>query len=121
MTDGQNTDQSLDAIYGKAITLAADRLGQMNAHQTDEEFDRGARSVGTLVRTAMQVDALKSQIEKDRATDDAKADLTLPSEDEIEEFKATIMAQLERDEEAETKTPDNERDDQEPECGGCDA
>ncbi len=121
MTDGHNTDQSLEAIYMRAITLAAERLQHMNAHQTDEEFDRGARSAGTLVRTAMQVDALKSQLEKDRAANVAQADLTLPSEQQIQDLTAEVVAAVEREEARQDQASGGEQSAGEAVAGGGEA
>lgn len=96
MTVGRETDQSLNAIYAETIKLAADRLKYMSAGQENIEFDRDARSVGVLVRTATQVNALKADIEKAMNVDEADDQPRTPTEDELAGFKAEILARLQR-------------------------
>lgn len=96
MSDNPATEHSLAAIYARAIDLAADRLAVMDDAQPNDEFDRDARSVGTLVRTAMQVNALKASREKEAAALDEDAAPTPPSEDDLAAYKAEIMARLAR-------------------------
>ena len=99
MGDAPASETTLDDVYDRAIALAAGRLAAMAHHDEAAEFDRGARSAGALIRTAMQASALRSQTEKDAAPDDA-APKTL-SEDDIARLRAEIVAKLERIERAE--------------------
>ncbi|MEL7488865.1 MAG: hypothetical protein AAGJ87_16835 [Pseudomonadota bacterium] len=110
MGERPDTDETLGAIYARAIALAAGRLSAMGGYDEPVEFDRGARSVGVLVRTAMQVNALQSQTEKDVAAHDAAEKAAAPktlSQDQIAEIRADIVAKLERIKREETRSSDD--------------
>ena len=91
---------SLAVIFARALEMAESRLRTMSAHDEDAEFDRGARSAGTLVRTALQVNALQRQLQKDAAADAQIPpvdidDITLTEQD-LEALRADISAKLDR-------------------------
>ena len=98
MTDDRpaHTERSLDEIFDRAIDLAAGRLGVMETLAEATEFDRGARSVGALIRAAMQVVVLKAQTEKEAASDAAQPSTKPLSDDDLAKLKTDIEAQIDR-------------------------
>ncbi|MEM9169952.1 MAG: hypothetical protein AAGC56_09885 [Pseudomonadota bacterium] len=58
---------ALAALYRRTVTLASERLATMAGESETDAFDRGARSVGALVRAAVQVAALRAKSQEDAA------------------------------------------------------
>ena len=96
MDADRNEEQSLTDIYVRAIKLAAVRLSKIENEDSEAEVDRGARCARTLVITAKEVNALKTQFDKDDPANEAQAIAR-----EVEDYKRyrdKIMAIIERDE-----------------------
>ena len=90
------TDQSLEAIYARALALAADRLDKIDDDFADIDFDRGTRSARSLVLIAKEVNALQSRLDKDASHDATETDLTPPTDEELGQFRREVLARLER-------------------------
>ncbi len=81
--------RSLETIFAQAVHLAADRLCDMNIQGLEPgEFDRGARSIGVLLRAAQQATQLKDQVEHDVAAKQAAPTPLTPKQ--IEALRADI-------------------------------
>ena len=88
---GEQAIRSLETIFTQAIHLAADRLCDMNIAGLEvDEFDRGARSVGVLLRAAQQATLLKDKVERDANADAKTVEIAPLSAAQIAALKADI-------------------------------
>ncbi|MFQ5563866.1 MAG: hypothetical protein ACE5FO_09905 [Parvularculaceae bacterium] len=90
-------DPTLNELYERVKTLALRKARAMEGGDDDTpEFDRGARTLGTLLRTASLAKQLKHQDTEERRPDDGDDEILEITAEQIRAFKRSVEEKLDR-------------------------
>ena len=97
----KTAQRNWSALYAKIYDIADKRADALAAeYEIDEAFDRGVRSLRTLMSAAEVSRRMKQADDKEQTADDAKAETPALNDAELEQIFDEVLARVERIEEA---------------------